>query len=652
MLLQCLGIDKNTARHYQSLIQREGTRWICHVSAVEWFRRSTHWSPDHHVTYQLQPFLTTDVAFRDESFCPPTYGPRVQLMAKQNGEDMDQLSLGRLMDLQKVDIRLLRSWIDSCERHHAPDCSPKTWTREAKGRFRLIDVKRRCIVRAPSECRYIALSYCWGKGKHLKLEDATIVSLYSKGSLLGSQKIPRTIRDAIDLVHDLGERYLWVDALCIKQDDEADRAVQIPHMSKVYGSAICTIVAGTGSDAWAGLNGVGNDPIPRSPKQYSAKIKDLDLITTQKHYLTWKHETIWETRGWTFQEMVLSKRLLIFTDSQVLYKCKRGLWCENTILENVNASINCESKAAGDIGVESHTSMGAFTTYTGLLYNFTRRSLGCQGDALNSFLGIQQHLQDRGLNSRHENINGEFHYGLPESMFDIAMVWKLPYHYPKQRRDLFPSWSWAGWNMEMGETFRRPGITFPFANEVVREIVWYKPVEKGPAKFVPIDTSELATRDSQITADDKRLTEKWKSDKNPIPPYAFPKAPQIIYFWTSAARLLVDRSGSREKRFAVDPSDPAILENEDMAIRDPAQGILVGSVSLNQSWRADKPDELEFIVVARACNITYEQSKYGLYVMLIQWVDNVAYRVQMTNEPVKEAIWASLNTEWKLVSLG
>ncbi|KAI9644823.1 hypothetical protein NHQ30_006850 [Ciborinia camelliae] len=655
LVRQCLGIDEKAVRHYQSLIQKGGTRWICRVSPREWVRSLLHWSPGHHVTYQLQPSIITDTALRDGKFDSPIYGPSVQLMAGGNEKDIDQLSLGRYLDLPKADIKLLRSWIGSCETHHAPDCSPQSWIREPRSPFRMIDVKRRCIVRAPSDCRYIALSYCWGvpseTNRHLKLEDKTIVWLYRKGSLSDNKNIPRTIRDAIDLVFDLGERYLWVDALCIKQDDQSDRNAQIPLMSKVYGSAVCTIVAGTGSNAWAGLNGAGNEPIPRSPKQYCAKVQGLNLITTQKHYQTWKHGTIWETRGWTFQEMVLSKRLMIFTDSQVFFQCKKSLWCEDTILENLNPKVTCESKASGDIRLESHTSMGAFTSYTTLLYDYTCRSLGNQSDALNAFLGIQHHLQKRGLNSQHESLIGEFHFGLPESMFDIGMVWRLPYHYPNQRRNLFPSWSWAGWNMEIGDSFHRPGVTFPYANEVRQEIVWYKPGGEGSPEYVRIDSSEIILQDTQTTQDERKLSVRWKSDKISIPEHTFPNAPHILHFWTSIARLRVDRCGNQEIRKSVDRSDPAILENEDMMIKDQTQDVPIGTISLNRLWRADKPDELDFMVVARACKTKYSQSKYGLYVMLIEWVDNIAYRVQMVSDPVKEDIWASLKTEWKFVSL-
>jgi hypothetical protein len=68
------------------------------------------------------------------------------------------------------------------------------------------------------------------------------------------------------------ENYVWIDALCIQQDNRSDIESQIPYMDRIYGGAKCIIVAGSGSDAWAGLTGAGHTPEPRR------------LVTIQQHY--------------------------------------------------------------------------------------------------------------------------------------------------------------------------------------------------------------------------------------------------------------------------------------------------------------------------------------------------------------------------------
>lgn len=59
-------------------------------------------------------------------------------------------------------------------------------------------------------------------------------------------KLPAAVQDAIVLVQKFGERYLWVDCLCIVQDDEKTRA-QVDHMGYIYSGAYLTVIAATSS---------------------------------------------------------------------------------------------------------------------------------------------------------------------------------------------------------------------------------------------------------------------------------------------------------------------------------------------------------------------------------------------------------------------
>jgi hypothetical protein len=608
------------------------------------------------VTYELSPCLLTEDELRNGKVSAAMlFGRTVRLMARGDEKREEQLALGRYLDPARVDIDLLRSWIAGCDTHHKAVCAPEMWTRKSGTMLRMIDVKLRCVVEAPVECRYIVLSYCWGKpsetNRHLGLTEETISWLFAEGSLSEMENnVPRTIRDAIDLVAALGERYLWVDALCIKQDDTSDKAKQIPLMGSIYSSAVCTIVAGSGYDAWAGLNGVGKKPIPRCPKPFQAIIRDRCLMTTQKHYQRWKNETVWLSRGWTFQERILSRRLMIFTDSQVFFQCKKALWSEDTIFENFNSSVTTKGSASDDTDVEIDSLLSAFTSYRDMVRDYSRRSFAFQNDALNAFQGVEQYLQGRGPYSERRRLAGEFYFGLPESHFDAAMIWTLPYHYQNQRREMFPSWTWIGWNMEPGQNFRREAISFPTnVNDICREIVWYRPVEDSPADYVKIDNSGLVLEDFRLTEEEKKLRDQWKSNKLSIP-HGVAGSSHLLRFWTSTASLVVDRSGTQERRQDVDLSDPAILESEEMLIRDPIQNTTVGTISLSRSWRAAKADELDFIVVARSCKSDTGEG-HGLYVMLIEWVGDIAYRVQMVRDLVKEDVWVSLRTQWKLVSL-
>lgn len=79
--------------------------------------------------------------------------------------------------------------------------------------------------------------------------------LCTPGSLL-SLDVPKSICDAIYLVGSIGEQYLWVDALCITQDDVAMQQAQIARMDRIYAKALFSIIAANGDTAEVGLPGI------------------------------------------------------------------------------------------------------------------------------------------------------------------------------------------------------------------------------------------------------------------------------------------------------------------------------------------------------------------------------------------------------------
>lgn len=88
--------------------------------------------------------------------------------------------------------------------------------------------------------------------------------------------LPATIRHAISFTREIGIRYLWVDSLCIVQDDNEHKGKQIKHMHQVFGGALVTIVAASGDDADAGLPGVPD--APRNVEQPIASVDGLRLL--------------------------------------------------------------------------------------------------------------------------------------------------------------------------------------------------------------------------------------------------------------------------------------------------------------------------------------------------------------------------------------
>lgn len=122
---------------------------------------------------------------------------------------------------------------------------------------------RVCTIRDQSlaSIRYATLSYVWGKAKQVMLTEERELELQTEGSLSiqAMPQLPQTIRDAIDLCRALNIRYIWVDALCIRQGTTAadiqDKQYQLAHMGDIYQNALMAIVAAGGDSANAGLPG-------------------------------------------------------------------------------------------------------------------------------------------------------------------------------------------------------------------------------------------------------------------------------------------------------------------------------------------------------------------------------------------------------------
>lgn len=153
-------------------------------------------------------------------------------------------------DGSRIDSELVRNFIAACcgehEGHRVTNgCG---YIKQSDMNLLLVDVVDGCIVRSKQHCRYLALSYVWGQCKVFHLTKQNFDDLHIPGSL-DKADLPNVMEDAIELVKQLGERYLWIDALCIVQDDTENTMFYVDRMDKVYSQALLTIVAASGTRA-------------------------------------------------------------------------------------------------------------------------------------------------------------------------------------------------------------------------------------------------------------------------------------------------------------------------------------------------------------------------------------------------------------------
>lgn len=362
----------------------------------------------------------------------------------------------------QVNVELLKEWLGRCEKEHnshirrhsfrsstlklelsgdndpqaliLQPCTPVPVSANVMP-LKVINVVRGCIEDVAPTCRYIALSYVWGDVKQFLNEKVRQAELEEEHSVsITDERIPWSIRDAMKLVVELGERYLWVDSLCIIQDDsEPNKMAQIANMGNIYSSAILTVVAAAGHDANAGLPGIR--PRSRRPNQYSEQIQGMRLVNALPSISETVDQSKWITRAWTYQERELSTRTLIFSERQAYFGCNQKSCQEDCGHDDVSLRV---AKAL-QIRPEKQRN---FNSYRRAVESFTKRSLTFEADILNAFAGMMALLQPA--------FRGEFLFGLPETELDITLLWQ-PCGNICRRIDkdtgkpLFPSWSWAGW---------------------------------------------------------------------------------------------------------------------------------------------------------------------------------------------------------------
>ncbi|KAB8224643.1 hypothetical protein BDV33DRAFT_233104 [Aspergillus novoparasiticus] len=257
-----------------------------------------------------------------------------------------------------VNWGVIRDWLQDCCANHKGVVN-KEADSTILPQMRVIDVEEGCVVMAPPHCRYASLNYVWGKPSDQDLSARTenITNLEKKGYLF--KNLPTaTIHDAM------------TDRLYILQDAIQDKHAQLNAMDVIYSCSVVTLVALAGVDAHYGLPGVHMRK--RTPRPI-LETQGLYLIRELETYTKACDRARWTTRGWTFQEAILSPRLLYFTNDGVYFEC-----CHDPFLKDENAFLHpnvTRDRCKGQFNLSSSND---------LVKQYTQRSLTYKTDILNA----------------------------------------------------------------------------------------------------------------------------------------------------------------------------------------------------------------------------------------------------------------------------
>ncbi|KAK1702044.1 heterokaryon incompatibility protein-domain-containing protein [Colletotrichum lupini] len=382
--------------------------------------------------------------------CAPLMDPKPPMKLSVNSED------------DKI-FQQIKDWLRVCEKCHI-DCGNLAYSDRMPTRLlHLLSDSRAQLVDSENlmngkALRYTALSYCWGTGTFSGDENELIeqgktlrANLESRYRPFDTGNLPGTVRDAIKITRRLSDPdnelelcFLWVDSLCIIQDDVQDKKVEIHRMQEVYGNAAVTICATMSAKA--------TQPLLTPRLAWSKQIKPCRVGTS---WLTVKptapaglrSRAPLFLRAWTLQEEHLSPRLLFWGGQRFSWACGRGEYAEQTSSSvSLDTSTIHVRKFLAECRISEPEEL--WLAWNSVVESYTARSLSNPADRFDALAG----LATRYLTA--VSGNNEYMAGLWRATFAQDLLWRVSrppgpdIGWPGTAGT--PSWSWASLPIGLG----------------------------------------------------------------------------------------------------------------------------------------------------------------------------------------------------------
>ncbi|KAI1124832.1 heterokaryon incompatibility protein-domain-containing protein, partial [Nemania abortiva] len=330
-------------------------------------------------------------------------------------------------------------------------CSCITTCRLPKLPTRIIDLQTHDPTRIPSilrlhvpkkedeeEGHYAALSHRWGKTVPFQTRRSTLLTRQSGFSM---DELPQSFQDAVVITHALGIRYLWIDCLCIIQDDQEDWLQQSGLMGHIFSNSTVTIAGHVAEDSTQGL--LKSFTVPETLRidlrDKSAKQFEI-LIPNLSPRLTFRDSFI-VNRAWAFQELCLSARILHIGRDSMHWECTH----ERIYLDQQSDIIACDTPTLAQMLRDSRakfprTPTVIYDSWLALIERYSKCRMTLSTDKLVAIAG---------LSATYENLfplsfSHGYHCGVYEADLERSLLWHANLKgallkYPSRA----PSWSWA-----------------------------------------------------------------------------------------------------------------------------------------------------------------------------------------------------------------
>jgi hypothetical protein len=327
-----------------------------------------------------------------------------------------------------------KEWLRACGEKH-PRCSPPG---DQPLPTRVIDVgdkdssRVRLVISHGDLGRYVALSHCWGYREPTITTRDSLDRHIEEGIDIGD--LPQTFRDTVEVVRTLGFQYLWIDCLCIVQQDGEDWRREAARIPEVYANAAVT-VASCVKDAFVGFL-KQSSWIPQAALcQLNVQWNNADSATTIAIFEESKHKgwqehfypedgKPWNLRAWTLQERLLSTRTLYFANGKIFYECNTAQFsrsCSSPLsLKCFHEDSAIVAKAALQ-DLDAHALMGMWYH---IVADYSRRHLTKGQDRLAAISGLARIVARK--------VKSDYWAELWASEFIYGLLWKSSYPISEQ----------------------------------------------------------------------------------------------------------------------------------------------------------------------------------------------------------------------------
>lgn len=305
----------------------------------------------------------------------------------------------------------------------------------------------RIVEKGESEGVYACLSYCWGQSSQKSKTTKSNVAQYRES--IGLDVLPGTIIDALKVFCKLGFRYVWIDSLCIIQDDNDDWQKEASNMAAIYSNSALTLAIHLSADSSEGFLHKRLKPKDRPAFKNAARLAYTDEDTGQAKFMQlyldieqdiarflqdgWvrsyhdgeRPRSSWLDRAWTFQEWLLSPRVLHIHEVTV-WDCFEGYGNEH---EYRFLTTNTSQRAQAQ--------WKNYYSWNRLVAEYTSRSISHVEDRLPALAGLAE---------KYQKLTG-FRYlaGIWSEELPFSLLWRREGGNvePPTVACRIPSWSWA-----------------------------------------------------------------------------------------------------------------------------------------------------------------------------------------------------------------